>query len=143
MLIYLDNCCFNRPYDDQKDLIIRLETESKLFVQEQIQLGILDLVWSFVLDYENSKNPFLDKRERIGYWRNLAKTDCVLTEFIKDKAKELMLNFNLKQADASHIACAIYAKAECFITTDKGILKRNINEIKIVNPITFVQEYII
>ena len=143
MLVYLDNCCYNRPYDDQKDFIIRLETEAKLFIQEQIQLGILDLVWSFVLDYENSKNPFLDKRERIDYWRNLAKTDCVLTEFIRNKAKELIQNFNLKQADASHIACAIYANAEYFITTDKGILKRNINEIKTVNPITFVQEYII
>jgi len=141
MLVYLDNCCYNRPFDDQSNLIVRLQTEAKLFVQEQIRIGILDLAWSFVLDYENAKNPFSDKKERIGYWRNLAKTDCVLTEFIRDKAKELMLQFNLKQADASHVACAIYANADYFITTDKGILKRNVKEINIVNPITFVQEY--
>ncbi len=30
-LIYLDNCCFNRPFDDQEQLNIRIETESKLF----------------------------------------------------------------------------------------------------------------
>lgn len=30
--LYLDNCCFNRPYDDQNQLIIELETKAKLFV---------------------------------------------------------------------------------------------------------------
>ncbi len=25
--IYLDNCCFNRPYDDQAHLLVQLETE--------------------------------------------------------------------------------------------------------------------
>jgi hypothetical protein len=32
--IYLDNCCFNRPYDDQAYLTIKLESEAKLFVQK-------------------------------------------------------------------------------------------------------------
>ena len=26
--IYLDNCCFNRPYDGQTYLLVRLETEA-------------------------------------------------------------------------------------------------------------------
>lgn len=37
--IYLDLCCFNRPYDDQTFQRIYLETEAKLFVQEQIKEG--------------------------------------------------------------------------------------------------------
>jgi hypothetical protein len=28
-LIYLDNCCFNRPFDDQTQIVIYLETISK------------------------------------------------------------------------------------------------------------------
>jgi hypothetical protein len=28
--LYLDNCSFNRPFDDQSQLKIRLETEAKL-----------------------------------------------------------------------------------------------------------------
>ena len=28
--IYLDNCCFNRPYDDQSQPRIRFETQAKL-----------------------------------------------------------------------------------------------------------------
>ncbi len=30
MKIYLDNCCFNRPFDDQSQLRILLESEAKL-----------------------------------------------------------------------------------------------------------------
>lgn len=32
MKVYLDNCCFNRPYDDQKQIIIRMETLAKLHI---------------------------------------------------------------------------------------------------------------
>ena len=35
--VYLDNCTYNRPFDDQKDIRIRLESEAKLFIQEQIK----------------------------------------------------------------------------------------------------------
>jgi hypothetical protein len=31
--IYLDNCCFNRPYDDQESKVIRLESEAKMMIQ--------------------------------------------------------------------------------------------------------------
>ncbi len=27
--LYLDNCCFNRPFDDPSQLLVRLETEAK------------------------------------------------------------------------------------------------------------------
>ncbi|MDR1811691.1 MAG: hypothetical protein LBQ87_02590, partial [Candidatus Fibromonas sp.] len=64
MKIYLDNCCYNRPFDDQSDIIIRLETEAKLFIQQKVKENALELVWSFILDYENSRNPFEDRRER-------------------------------------------------------------------------------
>ena len=37
MRIYLDNCCFNRPFDDQGQTRVRLETEAKLCIQENIR----------------------------------------------------------------------------------------------------------
>lgn len=46
MRIYLDNCCFNRPFDDQKQLRIRLEAEAKIGVQEEIMKGTIELAWS-------------------------------------------------------------------------------------------------
>ena len=65
MRLYLDNCAFNRPFDDQGYIRIRLETESKLFIQERIKQGKVDLVWSYILDIENDQNPFEEKRSAI------------------------------------------------------------------------------
>lgn len=33
MRVYLDNCCYNRPFADQDQLKVRLETVTKLAVQ--------------------------------------------------------------------------------------------------------------
>ena len=33
--IYLDNCCFNRPYDNQENIKVQIETESKLYIQRK------------------------------------------------------------------------------------------------------------
>lgn len=40
MRLYLDNCCFNRPFDIQTQLKIYLETQAKLAVQKH------DIQWS-------------------------------------------------------------------------------------------------
>ncbi len=65
MLVYLDMCCFNRPYDAQTQLRIRLETEAKLRIQEMIRNLEISLVWSYILDYEASFNPFEARRQVI------------------------------------------------------------------------------
>ena len=140
MRVYLDNCCLNRPFDDQSSLVIYLETEAKLYVQELIRQCKLMLLWSFVLDYENSANPFEEVRNRIAEWKNFAYADCDLSNEIADKASELMKH-GLRQMDASHVACAIYLGADCFLTTDKRILNKQIMEIEIMNPIDFIRRY--
>jgi len=139
--VYLDNCCFNRPYDDQKNLMNRIETEAKLFIQDLIKQQTVELAWSFVLDFENNDNPFEERRLRIGEWQKLAVADCSLNEYIFNKAENLM-SIGLRQKDASHIACAIYLKADYFITTDKRILNKTVNDIPLVDPINFVRRYV-
>lgn len=49
MKIYLDNCCFNRPYDDQSQLSVSLETQAKLKIQSDIKNGLLDLADSYIV----------------------------------------------------------------------------------------------
>ena len=43
MKVYLDNCCYNRPYDNQNYLSISLETQAKLLVQLLIKEKRLEL----------------------------------------------------------------------------------------------------
>jgi len=140
-MVYLDNCCFNRPYDDQNNLLVFLETEAKLFIQSLIHSGKLQLVWSFVLDYENDFNPFNERKHNISEWKTLSTVDCNLCDEIADIA-EVLLKTGLRQKDASHIACAIYSDANFFITTDRKILNKPVQGINLINPIDFVRRYL-
>ena len=139
MLVYLDNCCYNRPFDEQNDLIVRLETEAKLRIQSMVKDGQINLVCSGMLDYENNDNPFLERRTRISRWESIAYIVVEIDESIVESAIEFM-GMGLKIKDAVHIACAVAAKADFFITTDKGILNKRISGMETVNPIDFVRK---
>ena len=67
--IYLDMCCFNRPYDDQTQTRIRLETQAKLELQDHVKAGSCHLLWSAALDYKCSRNPYPDNQLAITHWR--------------------------------------------------------------------------
>ncbi|GMO57671.1 MAG: PIN domain-containing protein [Treponemataceae bacterium] len=137
MRLYLDNCCFNRPFDDQNQLKIKLETEAKLFIQHEILVGKHDLVWSYILEFENNQNPFDDKRATVYGWKNLAKTYCSENAEILKFAEKLREN-NIRTKDALHLACAAYTKSDYFITVDKQLCKLHLNEINIVNPVNLI-----
>jgi len=51
MNIYLDNCCFNRPFDDQSFIRIKLETDAKLHIQGKVRTHELELTWSYILEF--------------------------------------------------------------------------------------------
>ena len=101
--------------------------------------GVHSLVWSYMLEYENSKNPFEIRRESIIKWKDIAYTHIIENENII-KTAETLLSKGLKAKDAIHVACAVEGKCDYFLTTDIGILKKNIDIIKVINPIDFIRE---
>ena len=139
--VYLDNCTYNRPFDDQNDIRIRLESEAKLFIQEQIKDNRIELVWFSVNDYENNDNPSPEKRERIIAWKNVAALRCALNQAVLQKALELQ-SLEIRAKDALHIAAAINSGCDFFITTDRKILNKKIDGVAVVNPVIFVEEYL-
>lgn len=136
MRIYLDNCAFNRPFDDQSHIRIRLESEAKLYIQGKIKSGEIELVWSYMLDIENGQNPFREKRIAIERWIRLSIIDIDETECLVERAKELV-KLGIKAKDALHVASAIEGKAKYFVTTDDKLIKKmmNVSEITAINPI--------
>ncbi len=141
MLVYLDNCCFNRPFDDQKQLRIRIEAEAKLGIQEAVRSGDVELAWSYILDFENENNPFPDRRERTREWRRYAKVDCVEKPEIKSRARGLK-KAGLHDIDALHVAGAIHVGCDYFLTTDDRILNRSdtIDGIAVDDPVGFIKK---
>ena len=138
--LYLDNCCFNRPFDDQSQLLVRLETEAKLFIQEGIKNGTFELAWSYILDFESAANPYLRRKKSVQAWKSFAVTDIEESEPLL----VLMESFEqrgLKPCDALHLASAVMASVDCFVTVDRRILNKPITEINVMNPEQFVRYY--
>jgi predicted nucleic acid-binding protein len=139
MLLYLDICCFNRPFDPQDQTRVRWETEAKLEVQERIRSGGVALAWSYAMDLENHANPFAERRHSIARWRDLATADATASSSLLDLATDLEAR-GLKPLDSLHLACAITCRCDFLLTTDDGILRKRrvVGEIRILNPTEFI-----
>ena len=142
MRIYLDNCCYNRPYDDLSQLIVSLEAQAKLHIQNQIENGEYELVSSEMLMFEVTQCPIEQRRDMIKEYIELNSSVHVgsgSTEKVREIARDIM-ETGVKYKDACHVASAIIAKCDYFISTDKRLLKYESDVIKIVNPIEFISE---
>ncbi|MFP4030887.1 MAG: hypothetical protein ACLFRG_08855 [Desulfococcaceae bacterium] len=141
MKIYMDICCFNRPFDDQSQLRIKLESEAKLMIQDGIRSGRFELAWSYVLDFENENNPFEERKAQIEKWKLLSIMDTEETVDVLNHAKDLA-HLGIKKLDALHVSCAIFSGCDFFITTDDKVLKKNplVKGIEIVDPFSFIKE---
>ena len=140
MRIYLDNCCFNRPYDDQSQLSISLDTQAKLHIQNMIKEKKLELATSYVLNYENSQNPYALRKQSIGQFiRDNSSVHIGRNE--REQLEPLIRRImatGVKVKDASHVASAILSECDFFLTTDKRLLKYKTDELKLVTPVEFL-----
>lgn len=141
MRIYLDNCCYNRPYDDQSQIRISLETHAKIFIQNAVKSKKIELATSYILIYENGRNPKVTNRNYINDF--IEKNTSVFVDIDKvdeviSMAREIMCS-GIKEMDASHIACAIKANCDYFLTIDDRILKYKSDKIEIIDPINFIK----
>ena len=141
--IYLDNCCYNRPFDNVVDAKVIAETEAKLFIQSLVKYGDLSLVSSFVLYSEVIEIPSEYKRNSI-----LNFIDQYACEHIdgheKDNVFVMAMEYmqsGIKKEDAAHVACAVLAKCDFFITTDHRLLRFKTQDIQLLNPIVFVKTW--
>jgi len=135
--IYLDNCCFNRPYDNQSSLLVRLETQAKLYIQSLVHDAKIELVWSYILDYEISFNPVEHNRNAISKWRELAVIDVEETPDLVHDANAIQKT-GIKVKDSLHIASAIAGGADYFVTVDKRLLKYRDTKIIVCDTISLL-----
>jgi predicted nucleic acid-binding protein len=141
--IYLDTCCYNRPFDDGTQESVRNEIAAKQEIQQLVKERKIALTFSFVLLKELSRIKLDFKRELILQY--IFKNS---TEYISDENFEIILKnaikaqkTGIKKYDSWHIACAEFAKCDYFITVDKRILKYSSESLKIANPIDFLEEW--
>ena len=139
--VYLDICCFNRPYDDQTQPRIQFEAAAKLLIQTLITEGRIDFVWSYVLEFENAKSPFTEKRDTILAFKQYACKTVLTDSRIETIAKQLQVK-GFKTYDALHTACATVSGCDYFITVDDRVLNKQYDGVKITDPVAFANQWL-
>lgn len=140
MKVYLDTSAYNRPFDDQTQPKIFLESQAVVIVLQMVEARMVDLVSSSVLEYENSRNPYPLKQEAMNRYLQMAEAKQMVDEAIRQRAEQLGHN-GLKAVDALHVACAETLRSDYFITCDKRLINRCAElTLKVVNPVDFVLE---
>lgn len=142
--IYLDVCCFNRPFDDQSQERIRLEAEAILLILERCQAGTWQLLDSEAIRYEIARIPDRERRQKVLNLASLASAEQAVDEGVQVRA-EALEQLGFKALDALHIACAEAGKARVLLTTDDRMLAKaralkDALRVKVTNPILWLME---
>jgi len=138
-LLYIDVCCLCRPFDDQRYLRIKLETDALYLILEQIIRQKYQLMYSKVHVIEiNAIENIVEKNELFTL---LKKTGKLIhpknIKNIQERAEELHSK-GLGLADAAHLAFA-ESGTNFFISCDDAFLKKGNKypKIPMLNPIEF------
>lgn len=123
MRVYLVTCCLNRPFDDQTQLRIRLESAAIHAIITHVETGRLFLVWSDVLDLEVSKTWDLARRSELQRLQRYSTVHMHLDGAVQRRANELQAA-GYGAYDALHVACAESAEVDAFLTTDDRLLRK-------------------
>ena len=142
MKIYFDVCCLNRPFDDHVQERIRLESEAVITILSRSKT--LTLLTSEIVDFEISKIPDEDRRQKVSLLSSISKTNIIVDREIVARARQLN-KMGFKSFDAFHIACAESGQADVLLTTDDDFLKkatsqRKLLKVKIENPLKWLME---
>lgn len=143
--LYFDNCCFNRPFDDQTQARIRLESEAVLLILAHVAQGEWELVRSEAVALELAGLRDSERRRRVEV---LAESGTYTIQIGDDQLKRgaVLEGLGFGSYDALHIACAEAAGADFLLTTDDRFERRAQRlqhelAVRVMNPLTWLQEF--
>lgn len=143
-LVYLDVCCLNRPFDDQRQPRTRLEAEAVREVLRSVAEGRVVWLGSAVLDLEIARNPDVERRHQVATLASMVTRRVTLAREDHVMAWELEAR-GLGAFDALHLVAAERGRADVLLTTDDRFLRRTERlsmppHVRVVNPVLWVTE---
>jgi len=144
MKIYLDACCLNRPFDDQRQARVRLEAEAISLILQKLHQREWEWIGSDVLVYELGQTEDVERKERLLLLAGQSHQVVAMTEKILTQAEKLVTS-GFDSYDAIHLASAENAKVDVFLTTDDNMQKianrnKKMFSFVVVNPVTWLEE---
>lgn len=121
--LYLDVCALSRPFDEQRYLRIRIETEAVNLILSKAKQGDYRLLVSPVHIKEINAIPdMLERIELLSLFEKLGEPIKVKMQEARRRAEEFVkMGFGV--ADAAHVAFAEQAAAQ-FISCDDVLIKK-------------------
>ena len=123
MKFYLDVSCLNRPFDDQGQTRIRLESEAITLIFERIDAGQWEQVSSQIAEIEIAAMSDAERRRRVTALLPGRKDRISLTSAIFRRAEELE-GVGFKAADALHVAAAEALGVDVLLSCDDRLCQR-------------------
>lgn len=144
MRIYLDACCLNRPFDDQRQPRIRLEAEAISLILQKLHQREWEWVGSEVLTYELGQTVDVERKKRLLLLAGQSHQVVEITEKILKQAEKLEES-GFDSYDAIHLASAEQAKVDVFLTTDDDIQRaanrnKELFSFVMANPVSWLEE---
>ncbi len=136
----------SRPFDDQSQERIRLETEAIILLLARLERKEWIWLGSQALEIEIDKAPDVEQQSRLRRVNEFVSLTIEIGKRELKRASELQ-NLGFVGFDAVHLACAESGKADIFLTTDDRLLKLAKKlakklHVKVVNPLDWMKEII-
>ena len=141
MTIYLDNSFLNRPFDNPDIKMNKLEAEVLFLIVDLAEKDEVEIINSSTIEYENSLNPFPERKAFVDQITTQAKSHQNLNQEIENMANNLVQELQLDSIDSLHLATAEYSKVDLFITCDYNLVKKYKGNIKVIKPADFLNYY--
>ena len=122
MKIYLDVCCLNRPFDNQEQKRIRLESEAILLIMARFESKQWQWFSSEVVLDELLQTRNEDRRRRLLNLNEEADESLIVTDSDFERAQELT-RLGFDDMDSLHLACAEHGNVDIFLTTDDKLMR--------------------
>ena len=123
MRVYLDTCCYNRPFDDQSQERIRLEARAVDAILDLARTGQWTVVGSEAIDDEISQIPLRLRRIQVEALVRIAQEHVLIESQTEQRARDIQA-LGFSTYDALHLACSESARVDAFLTTDDSVLRR-------------------
>ncbi len=138
----MDACCLNRPFDDQSQNKIHMESEAILSILGNCTKGHWNLIGSDIIELEIRQGKDLHKMQQALSLHNISIKKLQYDARVKERAKEFQIH-NVKLFDSLHLALAEYEEVDIFLTVDHQLInasKRTDIKIMVSNPVNWLME---
>jgi len=149
MIIYLDTCCYCRPFDNRAHYAqerVRQEITAIMDIVRMCGMSGTPILGSVIVSAEIDDIGNYGKRERVrGFYGEVISEELKITDSVTVRAQELNA-LGLGGRDAYHTAFSEAVGVAFVLTTDdrfQRVADKIVLRTKVINPINFLGEYLI